>query len=96
LADFLGAIRVDERGIERELQSDGLQMFKAPFISDREIASSIADTHLSEGWEYLQQQEYSQAIKSFYTALTIDSNLVSAYQGTALISIRLSSRDREL
>jgi tetratricopeptide (TPR) repeat protein len=85
LADFLGAIRVDERGIERELQSDGLQMFKAPFISDREIASSIADTHLSEGWEYLQQQEYSQAIKSFYTALTIDSNLVSAYQGTALI-----------
>jgi Tfp pilus assembly protein PilF len=76
---------IDDRGIERALQSDGLQMLKAPFMSDREIARSIADTHLIEGWEYLDKQEYLQAIESFYTALTINTDLVSAYQGTALI-----------
>jgi Zn-dependent protease len=76
---------VNEHGIETELQTDGLQMIKAPFLSDREIANSIASIHLIEGWEYLEEKQYHQAIKSFHAALAIDPQLVRAYQGMALI-----------
>jgi tetratricopeptide (TPR) repeat protein len=62
-----------------------LQMIKAPFLSDREIANSIASIHLIEGWEYLEEKQYHQAIKSFHAALAIDPQLVRAYQGMALI-----------
>ncbi len=76
---------VDANGSESELWSDGLQLLRTPFMSDREIGDSIASIHLCEGWEYLQQKEYLQAIKSFHAALTIDPDLIRAYQGTALI-----------
>ena len=76
---------VNENWIETEFQSDGLQMLKAPFLSDREIANSIASIHLIEGWEYLEEKQYHQAIKSFHAALAIASQLVRAYQGMALI-----------
>ncbi len=76
---------VNATGIESELWSDGLQLLKTPFMSDREIGNSIASIHLCEGWEYLQQKEYHRSIKSFQTALAIDPGLIRAYQGMALI-----------
>ena len=75
----------DANGIESELWSDGLQLLKTPFMTDREIGDSIASIHLSEGWEYLQQKEYHRASESFHATLAIDPRYLRAYQGMALI-----------
>ena len=90
--------KVNENGIETEFQSDGLQMLKAPFLSDREIANSIASIHSIEGWEYLEEKQYHQAIIKFPCCVSNRSAARSGLSGHSTnlsIFIRLYCGDRE-